>query len=53
MLTIPEAKVEPSSPIKVSLSKSGSFSLLSKSSFSNKPLNGLLPVAIATVRRCS
>ena len=51
VLTITEAKVEPSSPRKVSSSKSGAFSLSGKSSFSHGTLIGLLPVAIATVRR--
>ena len=35
----------------MSSSKSGAFSLSGKSSFSNGTLIGLLPVAIATVRR--
>ena len=51
VLTITEAKVEPSSPCKVSSSKSGAFSSSGKSSFSHETLIGLLPVAIATVRR--
>ena len=51
VLTITEAKVEPSSPRKVSLSKSDAISLSGKSSFSHGTLIGLLPVAIATVRR--
>ena len=51
VLTITEAKVQHSSPRKESSSKSGAFSLSGKSSFSNGTLIGLLPVAIATVRR--
>ena len=51
VLTITEVEVEPSSPCKVSLSKSGAFSLSGKSSFSHGTLIGLLVVAIATVRR--
>ena len=47
-----EAKVEPSSPCKVSSSKSGTFSSSGKSSFSDGTLIGLLSVAIATVRGC-
>ena len=50
-LTITEAEVEPSSPRKVSSSKSGEFSLSGKSSFSHGTLIELLFVAIATVRR--
>ena len=52
VLTVTEAKVEPSSPCKVSLSKSGAFSLSGKSSFSDGTLIGLLSLAIATVRGC-
>ena len=52
VLTITKVEVEPSSPCKVSLSKSGAFSLSgNKSSFSHGTLLGLLVVAIATVRR--
>ena len=51
VLTITEVEVEPSSPCKVSLSKSGAFSLSGKSSFSHGTLIGLLVVPIATVRR--
>ena len=52
VLTITEAEVEHNSPRKVSSSKSGAFSLSGKSSFSHGTLIELLPVAIATVRRC-
>ena len=52
ILTVTEAKVEPSSPRKVSSSKSGAFSLSGKSSFSDGTLIGLLSLAIATIRRC-
>ena len=52
VLTVTEAKVEPSSPRKVSSSKSGAFSLSGKSSFSDGTLIGLLSLAIATVRGC-
>ena len=50
VLTVSEAKVEPSSPRKVSSSKSGAFSLSGKSSFSDGTLIGLPSLAIATVR---
>ena len=50
VLTIAEAKVEPSSPRKVSSSKSGAFSSSGKSSFSHGILIELLPVTIATVK---
>ena len=51
VLTITEAEAQHSSPRKVSSSKSGAFSFSGKSSFSHGTLIGLLPVAIATVRR--
>ena len=51
VLTITEAEAQHSSPCKVSSSKSGAFSFSGKSSFSHGTLIGLLPVAIATVRR--
>ena len=51
VLTITEAEAQHSSPCKVSSSKSGAFSLSGKSSFSRGTFIGLLPVAIATVRR--
>ena len=50
-LTIIKAGVEHCSPCKVSSSKSGTFSLSDKCSFSHGTLIGLLVVAIATVRR--
>ena len=52
VLTVTEAKVEPSSPCKVSSSKTGAFSLSGKSSFSDGILIGLLSLAIATVTGC-
>ena len=51
VLTITEAEAQHSSPRKVSSSKSGTFSMSGKSSFSHKTLIGLLLIAIATVRR--
>ena len=45
-----QTSFEPSSPRKVSSSKSGAFSLSGKSSFSDGTLIGLLSLAIATVR---
>ena len=51
-LTVTQAKVEHSSPHKMSSSKSGAFSLSDKSSFSDGTLIGLLSLAIATVRGC-
>ena len=52
VLTITDAKLKPSSPRKVSSSKSGTFSWSGKSSFSHETLIGLLTEVIATVRRC-
>ena len=52
VLTVTEAKVEPSSPRKESSSKSGAVSLPGKSSFSDGTLIELLSLAIATVRGC-
>ena len=51
VLIMNEAEVEPSSPCKVSSSKSGASSLSGRSLFSHGMLIGLLVVAIATVRR--
>ena len=51
VLTITEAEAQHSSPRKVSSSKSGTFSMSGKSSFSHETLIGLLLIAIVTVRR--
>ena len=51
VLIMNEAEVEPSSPCKVSSSKSGASSLSGRSLLSHGTLIGLLVVAIATVRR--